>query len=273
MKSQPLKWHGGKGAFQGKLAKWILSLMPDHTHYVEPYFGGGSVLLRKNPEGVSEVANDINGNLVNFWRVLRECPEDLIKILELLPFSRDQFNAAKEASPLYCLQSAVDFFVCNRQSRQGLGKDFATLTKSRLRCGMNEQASSWWGAIEGLPEIAERLKRVVIENRPALDLIEAEDSPKTLFYLDPPYLHETRSSTGEYGANEMTWEDHLALLRALMMVEGKFLLSGYRSPAYDQAAVLCGWTRHEFDIPNNAASGKKKDTRTECIYTNVEPKE
>lgn len=270
----PLKWHGGKGAFNGKLAKWIISLLPPHAHYVEPFFGGGSVLLHKDPEGVSEVVNDLHQELINFWAVLRadEWFQEFVRCVSAVPFSEAMFDAAK-TNPRCAelagsaVDRAVQFFILARQSRQGLMKDFATLSRNRTRGGMNEQVSAWLTAIEGLPDVHARLKRVVILNRPATDVIRQQDGLGTCFYLDPPYLHETRSTTGEY-AHEMTEDDHRKLLTVLASIEGRFLLSGYRSGLYDQYADLHGWLRHEYAIPNNAASGASKEIKTECVWTN-----
>lgn len=271
----PLKWHGGKH----DLVKWIISLMPERCknpnapdandpgwlHYVEPYFGGGSVLLANDPEGISEVANDKNGNLVNFWAVLQSETEfaEFIREVQAVPFSKPQFEAADEP------RNAVDFFIKCRQSLAGRMDSFTPLSKSRTRRGMNEQASAWLNCIEGLPAVHARLKRVVILNDDALSVIRQQDGPRTLFYLDPPYLHETRSSTGEY-QYEMTAGQHLTLLTALTHIKGRFLLSGYRSEMYDLAAQNSGWQRHEKEINNHAAGGKKKRTMTECVWTNYQ---
>jgi len=273
----PLKWHGGKGGFHGKLAQWIISLMPSHTHYVEPFFGGGSVMLYKDPEGVSEVANDIHGELINFWRVLQTpgLMSDLMRLLDATPFSEQYWtDIDKECKRLSGVHFGTEparawaFFVHCRQSLAGRMKHFAPLSKSRTRRGMNEQASAWLTAIEGLPEVHARLKRVAILNRKACEVIQSEDSPTTLFYLDPPYLHETRATTGEY-EHEMTETQHFDLLKQLAHIKGKFLLSGYHSPMYDGGASRFGWTCHEFKIVNNAAGGKKKREMVECVWTNV----
>jgi DNA adenine methylase len=272
---QPIKWHGGKGAFNGKLAKWIISLMPPHLHYVEPYFGGGSVLLNKDPEGVSEVVNDIHNELIVFWSVLRseEWFSEFKRCIEAVPFSESMFEAAGPKNSTYeqMVRSAVDtaasFFVRARQSRQGLMKDFATLSRTRTRSGMNEQVSAWLNAVEGLPDVHARMKRVVILNRPALDVIRQQDGPDTCFYLDPPYLHETRATKGDY-AHEMSVEDHEKLLKQLDEVKGKFLLSGDRSDLYDYWAKSRFFNRHEFKIVNNASSKETKEQKTECVWTN-----
>lgn len=268
--SNPLKWHGGKSY----LADWIISLMPPHTHYVEPFFGGGAVLFRKSPEGVSEVVNDVNGELMNFWETLG-CPtasRSLIEGLKVTPFSERRFDYEKRnpytpiGSPDH--MAAQSFFIRYRQSRQGLGKDFATLSRNRTRRGMNEQVSSWLSAVDGLPEAHERLKRVVILNRDAHDVIRSQDGPNTLFYLDPPYLHETRVTTSDY-AFEMSEQDHYRLLVLLSEIKGTFLLSGYHSRMYDEEARRYGWTCHEKQIDNKASAKKTKSIKTECVWSNA----
>src|SRR4029077_18273420 len=134
---------------------------------------------------------------------------------------------------------------------------FAPLSKTRTRRGMNEQASAWITAVDGLPAVHERLRRVVILNKPAADVIRAEDSPGTLFYCDPPYLKETRTAPDVY-AHEMTAEQHGELLARLARIKGKFLLSGYRSEMYDHWADANDMNRHDFEIDNKAAGGKEK---------------
>lgn len=262
-----IKCHGGKAY----LAKKIVALMPRHTHYVEPYFGGGSVLFAKDPECVSEVINDLHTGVYVFWRVMRdqEMFQKFKQIVELTPFSRMEFDAAVEGWPLDQPEAAAQFFIRNRQSRQGLGKDFATLSRNRTRRGMNEQVSSWLSAIDGLPWFHSRLRRVVIENMEALRLIEREDTPNTLFYCDPPYMHETRFSKDEYD-HEMSGHDHGCLLATLSEIKGKFLLSGYRSKLYDTFASEYGWRRVDFDLPNNASSKKEKERKTECVWMNFQ---
>lgn len=264
----PLKWFGGKGAFHGKLAEWIISLMPRHTHYVEPYFGGGSVLLAKDPEGISEVVNDKHGELINFWKVLQDeqAFARLERILQATPFAEDEFKAAAVPAD-DPIQRAARFFVRCRQSRGGQFKCFATLIRSRTRRGMQDHVSAWWNAIEGLPEVHNRLGRVVILNHDALDVIRQQDGAEVCFYCDPPYVHESRESADVY-AHEMNRSDHEELLRVLAGIKGRFLLSGYPSRLYDVAADRYGWRRHEFQIVNNASSKEEKDVETECVWTN-----
>ena len=131
---------------------------------------------------------------------------------------------------------------------------------------MNGNVSEWLSAVEGLPAVHERLRRVVVENMPALDLIRREDGPATLFYCDPPYLHSTRTAQKAYGAFEMTEEQHRELLDVLRQCKGKVMLSGYPSPLYDE--TLADWTRHTFDLPNQASGAKVKDRETEVLWCN-----
>lgn len=266
--TQPIKWHGGKHY----LADWIISHMLPHTHYVESYFGGGSVLLRKDSEGISEVANDLNGDLISFWRSLAgERFHVFQRAVEAVPFSQTEFDLADSPLPFESqLWRGVRFFIRARQSRQGLMRDFATLSRNRTRRGMNEQVSSWLTAVEGLPEIHARMKRVVILNHDALDVIRQQDGSKTLFYLDPPYLHETRTARGAY-AHEMSQADHARLLAALTQIKGKFLLSGYQSELYRNVARLSGWKLSEKEIDNKASSNKTKEIKTECLWMNYDP--
>jgi len=274
------------------MAKRIVGLMPPHLHYVEPYFGGGAVLFARDPDrdwyegspeydgsaemrGCSEVVNDINGGLVNFWRTLQD--DDAFaafyRVVEATPFSQARWQAAVQYNQdnmpreTPCVVSAVNFFIRYRQSRQGLGKDFATLSRNRTRRGMNEQVASWLSTVEGLPKAHERLKRVVILNDDAIDVIRQQDGPRTHYYIDPPYLHETRTATRCY-EHEMTEEQHAKLLDVLAGIKGTFQLSGYHNRWYNATAKARGWHCVEFELPNNASGAKTKRRMTECLWVN-----
>lgn len=271
MTSLPLKWHGGKQ----KLAQWILDLAPEHTHRVIPYAGGLGMLLQSDPEGVSEVINDLDGPLSNFWKTLRDpnAFQHLLRAAQATTVSSATWEDAKHALSLWAPGDEPDpaaawaMLVLVRQSRQGLRKSFCTLSKTRTRRGMNEQASSWLSAVEGLPEAHERLSRVVVLNKPALEVISSEDSPSTWFYLDPPYLHDTRATTDDYD-HEMSEEDHLELLHALANISGRFTLSGYESKLYNDAAEICGWRVVRREVKNHASGSSKKATKVECLWMN-----
>lgn len=264
--SNPIKWFGGKFY----LAKKIIELFPPHTRYVEPYFGGGSVLLNKTYEGVSEYANDINGELTNFWKVLR-CSslfQDFVIRANMTPFSEYEFNRARVTDGIGTeISRALKFFVRYRMSRQGLGLSYATPT-ARTRRGMNEQVSAYLSAVEGLPQVHERLKRVEIWNRPALDCIRQLDSCDTLYYLDPTYLEETREAKQAYGLYEMSSQDHKELLNLLSEISGKFVLSGYPSDMYERARLRNNWKVEQIEIDNKASSRKNKPKQIECLWYN-----
>jgi DNA adenine methylase len=285
---RPLKWHGGKHY----LAKWIISHFPPHLHYVEPYFGGGAVLFARDPtknwyineewklhngeivparlKGCSEVINDIDKGLTNFWKVLKDETkfDKFVRIVEATPFSKIDWLESIECNSCDPVERATAFFVRYRQSRQGLGRDFATLSRKRTRGGRNEQSNSWLSAIDGLSSIHERLRGVVILCDHAINVIRQQDEDTTLFYLDPTYLHETRTTTKEYGEHEMTPEDHETLLQTLVSLEGKFILSGYHSDMYDDFAADQGWRCEEYEIDNKASGKKKKDKKIECLWMN-----
>jgi DNA adenine methylase len=282
----PLKSHGGKFY----LAKHILPLMPRHMHYVEAFFGSGQLFFARDPadprlwwpeptsdgrpaRGVSEVINDLDGDLMNFYRVLRD--QDLFdrlrRRLECTLLSEAEWQIAGELlarETSDCVERAAALFVLIRQSRQALRKDFVTPVRTRLRGGRQDHVNAWWAAIDGLADVHVRLKDVLVLCRPALEVIRQEDGAGTLFYLDPPYVHDTRTARNAYGSFEMTEDDHRELLTVLRSVQGMVILSGYANPLYD--AALADWTRHEFDLPNHAAGGTAKRRMRECLWLNPE---
>lgn len=264
--NSPTKTHGGKGA----MAPDIVKLFPPHLAYVEPYAGGLSVLFAKDPSNCSEVVNDLDGDVACFWRCLRdeETFARLRRKLTFTPFSELDYLSAQamvDVPPSDDVVRAWGFFVRCRQSMAGRQKGFSPISRTRTRRGMNEQASGWLSAIEGLPEVHERLKRVVILNRPAVEVIRTQAGSKVLQYLDPPYHPDTRTAKEIY-RHEMTAGDHEAMLTTVLGCEGMFAISGYRCDLYDR--MLSGWKRHEFDMPNHAAGGDTKRRMVECLYCN-----
>jgi DNA adenine methylase len=266
----PLKWHGGKHYLAGR----IVALMPPHTHYVEPFAGGLAVLLGKSPDGISEVVNDLDGRLTNFWKVLQNEAMflEFRRHVEAVPFSELEWHEAKErlserdpSDRHERVRQAAAFFVVCRQSLAGRMKGFASLSRNRTRRRMNEQASAWISAVEGLPAVHARLRQVVVLCRPAVEVLRSQDGPGTLFYLDPPYLEETRAVPEVYGF-EMSHASHCELLELIRHLRGKVMLSGYPSDLYDSS--LADWSRYTFDMPNNAAAGKSKERETEVLWCN-----
>lgn len=273
----PLKWHGGKSY----LASWILEHFPSrdrYTHYNEPFAGGLSVLFAHDPEGKSETVNDLNTDLTIFWQVLahEELSERFIKSMSCVPLGNLSFEQSKamtktpvvgyESWAGMALHRAAAFFIRYRQSRQGLGKDYATPT-TRTRRGMNENVSAWLSAVDGLPEAHQRLRRVEVRNMDAVKFIQQYDHPKSMFYLDPPYLHETRVTTKDY-EHELSVEDHCRLLECLAELKGMFLMSGYPSDQYKDAAESLGWNTVYREIDNKASGKKTKDKKIEAIWMN-----
>jgi DNA adenine methylase len=275
--SPPLKWHGGKHY----LAEKIVAAMPARCkkpndpdendpgwlHYCEPYFGGGSVLLVNDPTGISEVVNDIDRRLTDFWRALQgeESFSRFARMLSSMPFSEAEWQLASASPAKDPVEDAARFFVHCRQSLAGRMDGFAPLSRMRTRRGMNEQASAWLSAVDGLAEVHARLRRVSILNRDALDVIRQQDGSRTLFYLDPPYLGETRTADDVYSF-EMCAKQHEDLLDTILACKSRVMLSGYRSELYDRR--LGNWTHHEFILPNQAASGKQKRRMVEIVWCN-----
>lgn len=260
----PLKWHGGKAY----LAAQIIPLFPEHMHYVEPYFGGGAMLLAHPEVDRSELANDINGNLVNFWRVLQS-PEtfaEFSRLMEAVPLSRVEWEeSAYRLGDVDPVTRAAAFFIRCRQSMSGRMKSFTPPSRTRTRRQMNGNVSEWLGAVEMLPAIHARLKRVFIENMKAVDLIRREDTPGTLFYCDPPYMPGSRTAPDVY-EYEMTVKQHEELLGVLLACKGSVAISGYHSDLYRD--TLLGWRLVEIEIKNNSGSGAKKQDRIECVWLN-----
>jgi len=234
-------WYGGKFSH----LNWLLPLLPDCHHYCEPFAGSAAVLLNRHPSPV-ETYNDIDGEVANFFRVLRDKPEELIRVIGLTPFSREEFYDAvtRKKGSVSDVERARLFFVRARQARTGLAQT-ASLgrwanCKNTSRAGMAGVVSRWLGSVEMLPEVASRLLRVQIENRPAIEVIRLYDSNGTLFYCDPPYPHESRGDSKAYGY-EMTNQEHAELARVLAGINGKAAVSGYRCELID--TLYKGWGR------------------------------
>ncbi len=202
-----LRYHGSKW----RLADWIIESFPPHECYVEPFGGGASVLLQK-PRSWLEVFNDLDGAVVNFFRVLRERPDELIRAIELTPYAKEEWQQA--------MGEAAD------------GRKLAT------------PAAVAFTEIEHLYQVAGRLRGVQIEHDEALTIIQRYDGAGTLFYLDPPYPGSTRRAwAGHAYAFEMTDAEHMALADGLHRIQGMAVISGYRCELYD--ALYSDWERRD----------------------------
>lgn len=260
-------WYGGKFSH----LDWLLPLLPKCHHYCEPFAGSAAVLLNREPSPV-ETYNDLDGEVCNFFRVLREEKERLTEVIGLTPFSREEFAIACELDPnVPELERARRFYVRARQVRTGLAQT-ASLgrwanCKGTSRAGMSGVVSRWLGGVDALPEIGGRLLRVQIENRPALDVIRLYDSKDTLFYCDPPYVHDTRGDSKAYGY-EMTDEQHRALADALNSVQGKVAFSNYDCELIDKLYPPKRWRKI---VGPEKTIHSTKDTRREVLWTNYDP--
>lgn len=258
----PVKWFGGKHY----LAKDIISHFPEHEVYVEVCGGMASVLLNKPPAPV-EIYNDLDHMAWNLFRVLRHLGPELHEALELTPYSRHEFERCVaelgdgRSDPV---ERARRFYVVARQSFGGMRTSWSS-TKGRARGGMAGDANAWWSSIEALPDIIHRLRATQIENLDAITCVRKYDSERTLFYIDPPYVHSTRTSKNAYVV-EMTDEQHRELGHVLKQVRGKVVLSGYDCPLYEE--LYDDWRRVEYDLPNNAAGGAEKRRMIECLWFN-----
>lgn len=267
-----LRYHGGKW----RLAPWIIQHMPAHRIYVEPFGGAASVLLRK-PRSYSEVYNDLDGEVVNVFCVLRDeqLSRDLEKKLRLTLFSRDEFKLAyiPVDDPVERARRTI------ARSHMGFGSSSVTLSRNvrrkdqyltnhpatGFRANSNRSgttaAHDWMHYPELLDAYVERLRGVVIENRPAGEVIAQHDREDCLFYVDPPYVSSSRDSGSDY-RHEMTDDDHRALAAQLHQVNGMVLLSGYPSALYDE--LYADWRC----VTRKALADGARE-RTECLWLNA----
>ncbi len=258
----PVKWHGGKRY----LAKRIIEHFPLHRIYLEPFGGGASVLLNKPPVEV-EVYNDLDLRISRLFRVLRDQGDQFVQRAQLTLYSQVEFQ---DAGTYPDNASELDMALCDftrwRQSFGGQGQSWS-YTTSRARGGMAGDVNAWWTAIDLLPEIIDRIRRVQILCQSAFDAIEKFDHPEALMYCDPPYVHSTReeNSRSIYHV-EMNDDDHKRLAELLGKCKAKVIVSGYPSPLYN--GLYKGWRVVSFDIANHSAGGKKKARETECLWLN-----
>ena len=237
-----VRYHGGKFL----LANWIISNFPPHRTYVEPFGGGGSVLLRK-PRSYAEVYNDLDGEIVNVFRVVRDRGDELRRALELTPFAREEFLLSYDPSddPVEQAMRTIT------RSFMGFCSAAVCGEVSGFRANSNRSgttpAQNWRNYPDSLPAAIDRFRGVVIEQRDASEVMCQHDGPDTLCYVDPPYVHETRSGktrgtvTRKAYKHELTDDQHRDLAAVLNTLQGAVILSGYRCPLYDE--LYAGWQR------------------------------
>ena len=261
----PFPIYGGKHYYADK----IIAEFPEHRVYIEPFAGAANVLLRK-PHADVEILNDLDSEIISFFRVLRDDAsfDRLCRTLDLTPHAREVFEqAVDEPVSDDPVERAHRFFVLARQARGGLGTGNVTKSafsvSTRKRNGMAENLSKWLSAVDGLGDVAARLRTVEIEHLPAVELIRKYDAADVLLYCDPPYLPETRSGgKANTYRHEMSVEDHVELLDVLRMCKGQVVLSAYPSTLYDERLV--GWRKVCMKARSHVSNSG--ETRVEVLW-------
>lgn len=251
-----LKYPGAKN----RLASWITSYIPEHEVYLEPYFGSGAILFNKSRSHI-ETINDLHGEVVNYFTVLREQGEELAKVIGNTPYSREEYNNSYHFSEIDSdLERARKFCI---RCWQGFG--CANLYHNGFKSGQQKHspnpAKAWVNLPITIQEAKERLQGVQIENLDALELIKRYKTEDVFIYLDPPYLLETRKKY--LYKHEMTNEEHIKLLELIQTHPGKILLSGYDNELYNK--YLKGW--HKEQKKSQAEQGI---VRVETLWMNYE---
>lgn len=274
--NSPIAYFGGKS----RLANKFIPLFPEHTRYVEVFGGGGSILFAK-PLSTIEIYNDLDSALFDFFSVLASPTQfrKFKRLVEAQPFCRKLhvhcFNTWAREKLL--VNRVAKWYIAMRQGFSGRLSESWGYSVSNGRNGQSQGVSKWIGGIARLPEIHARLQGVQIDNRDFRKIVWAYDKPDTFFYMDPPYVPDTRRN-GEY-RYEMSVEDHEELVELLLTVQGSVMLSGYDTELY-RPLEKAGWVREEFDVTCSAAartrssglqgkgSCKEKQKRTEVIWMN-----
>ena len=254
-----IRYYGGKW----KLAPWIISHFPRHENYVEPCGGAASVLLQKQPSRL-ETYNDLDGNVVNFFRVLRSKTDALCDAIEMTPWSRAEYEAALKPAEVDDVEAARRLWCClNMSINAGNG-----MVSPGMRFCVREpeklpELKSRAAMVASLRQVAARLGMVQLENRPALEVIERYAVEGTLCYFDPPYVSETRAQEKRY-AFEWTDDDHRKAADLLEAGGAMAVVSGYACPLYAEIYESRGWKRHDKQAGNNSG-----DSRTESVWLNA----
>lgn len=269
----PFPYYGAKG----RLAPWIVGHMPrEHRVYVEPFAGSAAVLFARPRPAAHEILNDLDGNVVTFFRMLRDREQDLVRALTLTPYSRDEYLTAdlEASSNLDDLERARRFFVRTTQSFNACGA--AAGKRASWSNGMrrgSSQATTVADLVDRLYAAAARLRRVVVENRAAADVVRLYDAPDAVLYCDPPYLDSTRTGRrenrmGDYQYDTSSDDEHRELAEVLHGCRSAVLLSGYASPLYDE--LYGDWDRVEVAVqrPTTNRRGHTGTAGVEVVWSN-----
>lgn len=261
-------YFGGKNRW----AQQIIALFPEHGHYIEPFGGSAAILLNKAPSQI-ETYNDLDSDVATFFKVLREQPEDLLRALQLTPWSREEFNLSRSGELVDPLEQARRFYIRIRQGFNALPRLHSNGWKHSILASARSQncPETWLASLDSLELVAQRFLTIQIENRPALEIIHAYDHEDCFMYLDPPYVLSARSAKSSHNQNlaythEMEDADHRALAAALQNIKSKCMVSGYRCELYDE--LFKDWLAIDFEAKRINSS---KAFRTETVWLNYEP--
>ena len=260
-KIKPFTYLGSKFSY----LPWLLPLLPECTHFVEPFGGSGVVLLNRSISPI-ETYNDINGNVVNFFKVLRDHPDELLNTLSLTPYSKKEYDNCWDLRTTNEIEKARRFFVRTEQSLWAAGchdksKGWAISVKESRR-GISEKVNKWLNSIDNLSYVVNRLKNIQIENRDFRFIMRTYDDEGTLFYIDSPYYKTYRSNT-KYEF-EFTNQDFYDLLACCKKLKGRVAISGYNDQFTTQLF-------REFNFhmgPTRKNTRSNKNNINECLWTN-----
>jgi DNA adenine methylase len=260
----PISWYGGKYY----MAKELINLFPEHKLYCEVFGGAAHVIFKKQVSKI-EVYNDIHEGLTTFWRVLRDKEKRniLIEKLAFTPYSRKEFEESKNwEDTMDEVEKARKFYIATMQSRSGNGGWAYSVSYERRN--MASTVSKWWSNIDNLDMAIKRFASIQIENLDFEECIKKYDKKSTLFYLDPPYVKETRKQKNSY-KHEMTEEDHRKLVNILLKVKGKVILSGYDNEIYKDLEDK-GWTKRLLkEVPKSSINHLRNEKKgQEYVWIN-----
>lgn len=262
----PITYYGGKQM----LAKIIIDLIPPHEHYIEPFFGGGAVFFAKPPSKF-ETINDINDNVVNFYKVLKNNFNELKKLVDSSLFSESQLKYARQILKNPNGQSNIErawafWYATNLSMGGDLTNFFCHNGKRNTPISLNNKKKNF------IFKYAQRLEKTQIFCRDAIDVIKKMDSPNTFFYCDPPYINADKGHYDNYYLN-----DFINLLNTLANIKGKFLLSSYPEPILNEYKQKYKWHYREIKLPkpskiiNKYSKNKNKNPKIECLTWNYSP--
>lgn len=268
MAKSPINWFGGKYY----MASDIIQLFPKHSLFVEGFGGAGHIILKKTPSAM-EVYNDIHSGLYLFFKLLRDENKELIRKIQLTPYSREEFLNCRGSwqKEIDDVEKVRKFYVETMQSVGGSGG--WCYAKSKSRRGMCQSVSRWLGNVdENLIDVVDRLRELQIDHLDILNLIDKYDGENTLFYLDPPYIHDTRTSSKMY-EHEMSNEKHCELVNRLLRVVGNVVLSGYNHEIYNALNGVGKWRKiflGDYAKRSQKSNDGVLDVGSEFVWINFE---